>query len=120
MWPDNHLLKWRALRQVGPESFLNFHCYLMHHVLGCAKSACPFPVLDGWPTLGSITRLKWIRGKPLSKRIQACGVADRPDADCWFELFAIYNDISRLVFFWKGAQASKNHFLCRLRWKRII
>ena len=54
----------------------------------------PIPVLDGGHLVYYVA--EWIRGKPLSERIQGWGLQIGLTLIVGVMLFAIYNDISRL------------------------
>lgn len=81
-----------ASAKSGPESFLNFIAYLSIS-LG-VLNLLPIPVLDGGHLV--YYTAEWIRGKPLSERIQAWGLQIGLTLIVGVMLFAIYNDISRL------------------------
>ncbi|MFO7704915.1 MAG: sigma E protease regulator RseP [Halopseudomonas sp.] len=81
-----------ASAKSGPESFLNFIAYLSIS-LG-VLNLLPIPVLDGGHLV--YYTAEWIRGKPLSERIQAWGLQIGLALIVGVMFFAIYNDISRL------------------------
>lgn len=81
-----------ASAKSGPESFLNFIAYLSIS-LG-VLNLLPIPVLDGGHLV--YYTAEWIRGKPLSERIQAWGLQIGLTLIVGVMLFAVYNDISRL------------------------
>ena len=81
-----------ASAKSGPESFLNFIAYLSIS-LG-VLNLLPIPVLDGGHLV--YYSAEWIRGKPLSERLQAWGLQIGVALIAGVMLFAIFNDISRL------------------------
>ncbi|AQZ93283.1 sigma E protease regulator RseP [Halopseudomonas phragmitis] len=81
-----------ASAKSGLESFLTFIAYLSIS-LG-VLNLLPIPVLDGGHLV--YYTAEWIRGKPLSERIQAWGLQIGLTLIVGIMLFAIYNDISRL------------------------
>ena len=81
-----------ASAKSGPESFLSFIAYLSSS-LG-VLNLLPIPVLDGGHLVYYIA--EWIRGKPLSERIQGWGLQIGLTLIVGVMFFAIYNDISRL------------------------
>ncbi|QJD60589.1 sigma E protease regulator RseP [Pseudomonas sp. gcc21] len=81
-----------ASAKSGPESFLSFIAYLSIS-LG-VLNLLPIPVLDGGHLV--YYTAEWIRGKPLSERIQAWGLQVGLTLIVGVMVFAIYNDISRL------------------------
>ncbi len=81
-----------ASAKSGPESFLSFIAYLSIS-LG-VLNLLPIPVLDGGHLV--YYTAEWIRGKPLSERIQAWGLQIGLTLIVGVMVFAIYNDISRL------------------------
>ena len=81
-----------ASAKSGPESFLSFIAYLSIS-LG-VLNLLPIPVLDGGHLVYYIA--EWVRGKPLSERIQGWGLQIGLTLIVGVMLFAIYNDISRL------------------------
>jgi regulator of sigma E protease len=81
-----------ASARSGPESFLNFIAYLSIS-LG-VLNLLPIPVLDGGHLV--YYTAEWIRGKPLSERLQAWGLQIGVALIAGVMLFAIFNDISRL------------------------
>jgi regulator of sigma E protease len=81
-----------ASAKSGPESFLSFIAYLSIS-LG-VLNLLPIPVLDGGHLV--YYTAEWIRGKPLSERIQAWGLQIGLTLIIGVMVFAIYNDISRL------------------------
>ena len=81
-----------ASAKSGLESFLSFIAYLSIS-LG-VLNLLPIPVLDGGHLVYYIA--EWIRGKPLSERIQGWGLQIGLTLIAGVMLFAIYNDISRL------------------------
>ncbi|PKM31186.1 MAG: zinc metallopeptidase RseP [Gammaproteobacteria bacterium HGW-Gammaproteobacteria-11] len=81
-----------ASAKSGPESFLTFIAYLSIS-LG-VLNLLPIPVLDGGHLV--YYTAEWIRGKPLSERIQAWGLQIGLTLIVGVMVFAIYNDISRL------------------------
>lgn len=81
-----------ASAKSGVESFLSFIAYLSIS-LG-VLNLLPIPVLDGGHLVYYVT--EWIRGKPLSERIQGWGLQIGLTLIVGVMLFAIYNDISRL------------------------
>ncbi|SDS78133.1 site-2 protease. Metallo peptidase. MEROPS family M50B [Halopseudomonas xinjiangensis] len=81
-----------ASAKSGPESFLSFLAYLSIS-LG-VLNLLPIPVLDGGHLVYYVA--EWIRGKPLSERIQAWGLQIGLTLIVGVMVFAIYNDISRL------------------------
>ncbi|WP_150302690.1 sigma E protease regulator RseP [Pseudomonas saliphila] len=81
-----------ASAKSGPESFLNFIAYLSIS-LG-VLNLLPIPVLDGGHLV--YYTAEWVRGKPLSERIQAWGLQIGLTLIVGVMVFAIYNDISRL------------------------
>lgn len=81
-----------ASAKSGLESFLSFIAYLSIS-LG-VLNLLPIPVLDGGHLVYYVA--EWIRGKPLSERIQGWGLQIGLTLIVGVMLFAIYNDISRL------------------------
>ncbi|WP_304639368.1 sigma E protease regulator RseP [Pseudomonas sp.] len=81
-----------ASAKSGPESFLSFIAYLSIS-LG-VLNLLPIPVLDGGHLVYYVA--EWVRGKPLSERIQAWGLQIGLTLIVGVMVFAIYNDISRL------------------------
>ncbi|HDZ56151.1 MAG TPA: sigma E protease regulator RseP [Pseudomonas xinjiangensis] len=81
-----------ASAKSGPESFLSFIAYLSIS-LG-VLNLLPIPVLDGGHLV--YYSAEWIRGKPLSERIQGWGLQIGLTLIVGVMVFAIYNDISRL------------------------
>ncbi len=81
-----------ASAKSGPESFLSFLAYLSIS-LG-VLNLLPIPVLDGGHLVYYVA--EWVRGKPLSERIQAWGLQIGLTLIVGVMVFAIYNDISRL------------------------
>ena len=81
-----------ASARSGLESFLSFIAYLSIS-LG-VLNLLPIPVLDGGHLL--FYAAEWVRGKPLSERIQAWGLQIGLALILCIMLFAIYNDLSRL------------------------
>ena len=81
-----------ASAKSGLESFLSFIAYLSIS-LG-VLNLLPVPVLDGGHLVYYIA--EWVRGKPLSERIQTWGLQIGLSLIVGVMLFAIYNDISRL------------------------
>ena len=81
-----------ASAKSGPESFLSFIAYLSIS-LG-VLNLLPIPVLDGGHLVYYVA--EWIRGKPLSERIQGWGLQIGLTLIVGVMFFAIYNDISRL------------------------
>ena len=81
-----------ASAKSGLESFLSFIAYLSIS-LG-VLNLLPIPVLDGGHLVYYVA--EWIRGKPLSERIQTWGLQIGLSLIVGVMLFAIYNDISRL------------------------
>ncbi len=82
-----------ASAKSGPESFLSFIAYLSIS-LG-VLNLLPIPVLDGGHLV--YYTAEWIRGKPLSERLQAWGLQIGLTLIVGVMVFAIYNDISRLA-----------------------
>ncbi|MEH6565135.1 MAG: RIP metalloprotease RseP [Halopseudomonas sp.] len=81
-----------ASAKSGLESFLSFIAYLSIS-LG-VLNLLPVPVLDGGHLVYYLA--EWVRGKPLSERIQTWGLQIGLSLIVGVMLFAIYNDISRL------------------------
>ena len=81
-----------ASAKSGLESFLSFIAYLSIS-LG-VLNLLPIPVLDGGHLVYYVA--EWVRGKPLSERIQTWGLQIGLSLIVGGMLFAIYNDISRL------------------------
>ncbi|UAW97674.1 RIP metalloprotease RseP [Halopseudomonas nanhaiensis] len=81
-----------ASAKSGPESFLSFLAYLSIS-LG-VLNLLPIPVLDGGHLVYYVA--EWVRGKPLSERIQAWGLQIGLTLIVGVMVFAIFNDISRL------------------------
>ncbi|MNC79612.1 Metalloprotease MmpA [compost metagenome] len=54
----------------------------------------PIPVLDGGHLLFYL--VEWVRGRPLSERVQAIGVQIGISLVVGLMLLALFNDISRL------------------------
>ena len=81
-----------ASAESGLRSFLNFMAYLSIS-LG-VLNLLPVPVLDGGHLL--FYTVEWIRGKPLSERIQALGMQAGIALVLGLMLFALFNDIARL------------------------
>lgn len=81
-----------ASAESGVRSFLNFMAYLSIS-LG-VLNLLPVPVLDGGHLL--FYSLEWVRGKPLSERIQALGMQVGIALVMGLMFFAIFNDIARL------------------------
>ncbi len=81
-----------ASAKSGLESFLSFIAYLSIS-LG-VLNLLPIPVLDGGHLVYYVA--EWIRGKPLSERIQTWGLQIGLSLIVGVMLFAIYIDISRL------------------------
>ena len=81
-----------ASAKSGVESFLGFIAYLSIS-LG-VLNLLPIPVLDGGHLVYYVA--EWIRGKPLSERVQGWGLQIGLTMIVGVMLFAIYNDISRL------------------------
>ncbi|BDX19075.1 putative zinc metalloprotease [Halopseudomonas aestusnigri] len=81
-----------ASAKSGLESFLSFIAYLSIS-LG-VLNLLPIPVLDGGHLVYYVA--EWVRGKPLSERIQTWGLQIGLSLIVGVMLFAIYNDISRL------------------------
>lgn len=81
-----------ASAESGLRSFLNFMAYLSIS-LG-VLNLLPVPVLDGGHLL--FYAVEWIRGKPLSERIQALGMQVGIALVLSLMVFAVFNDIARL------------------------
>ena len=81
-----------ASAESGLRSFLNFMAYLSIS-LG-VLNLLPVPVLDGGHLL--FYTVEWIRGKPLSERIQALGMQVGIALVLSLMAFAVFNDIARL------------------------
>ena len=81
-----------ASAESGLRSFLNFMAYLSIS-LG-VLNLLPVPVLDGGHLL--FYAVEWIRGKPLSERIQALGMQLGMALVLSLMVFAVFNDIARL------------------------
>lgn len=81
-----------ASAQSGVGDFLNFLAYLSIS-LG-VLNLLPIPVLDGGHLLFYL--VEWVRGRPLSERVQAIGVQIGISLVVGLMLLALFNDISRL------------------------
>lgn len=81
-----------ASAESGLRSFLNFMAYLSIS-LG-VLNLLPVPVLDGGHLLFYV--IEWVRGKPLSERIQALGMQVGIALVLSLMIFAVFNDIARL------------------------
>lgn len=81
-----------ASAESGLRSFLNFMAYLSIS-LG-VLNLLPVPVLDGGHLL--FYAVEWVRGKPLSERIQALGMQLGMALVLSLMVFAVFNDIARL------------------------
>lgn len=81
-----------ASAESGLRSFLNFMAYLSIS-LG-VLNLLPVPVLDGGHLV--FYTLEWVRGKPLSERIQALGMQAGMALILGLMVFAVFNDIARL------------------------
>jgi regulator of sigma E protease len=81
-----------ASAQSGVGDFLNFLAYLSIS-LG-VLNLLPIPVLDGGHLLFYL--VEWVRGRPLSERVQAVGVQIGISLVVGLMLLALFNDISRL------------------------
>ena len=81
-----------ASAESGLRSFLNFMAYLSIS-LG-VLNLLPVPVLDGGHLL--FYAVEWVRGKPLSERIQALGMQIGIALVLSLMAFAVFNDIARL------------------------
>lgn len=81
-----------ASAQSGLRSFLGFMAYLSIS-LG-VLNLLPVPVLDGGHLL--FYALEWVRGKPLSERVQALGMQLGIALVLSLMAFAVFNDIARL------------------------
>ncbi len=81
-----------ASAESGLRSFLNFMAYLSIS-LG-VLNLLPVPVLDGGHLL--FYSVEWLRGKPLSERIQALGMQLGMALVLGLMVFAVFNDIARL------------------------
>ncbi|MCQ4348487.1 sigma E protease regulator RseP [Pseudomonas stutzeri] len=81
-----------ASAQSGVGDFLNFLAYLSIS-LG-VLNLLPIPVLDGGHLLFYL--VEWVRGRPLSERVQALGMQIGIGLVVGLMLLALFNDISRL------------------------
>lgn len=81
-----------ASAESGIHSFLNFLAYLSIS-LG-VLNLLPIPVLDGGHLL--FYGVEWVRGKPLSEKVQAWGMQIGIAIVMGVMFFAIFNDIARL------------------------
>ena len=81
-----------ASAQSGIGDFLSFLAYLSIS-LG-VLNLLPIPVLDGGHLLFYL--VEWVRGKPLSERVQALGMQIGISLVVGLMLLALFNDISRL------------------------
>ncbi|SFP87587.1 regulator of sigma E protease [Geopseudomonas sagittaria] len=81
-----------ASAESGGGDFLNFLAYLSIS-LG-VLNLLPIPVLDGGHLLFYL--VEWVRGRPLSERVQAIGVQIGISLVVGLMLLALFNDISRL------------------------
>ena len=81
-----------ASAQSGVGDFLNFLAYLSIS-LG-VLNLLPIPVLDGGHLL--FYMVEWVRGRPLSERVQAIGAQIGISLVIGLMLLALFNDISRL------------------------
>lgn len=81
-----------ASAQSGVGDFLNFLAYLSIS-LG-VLNLLPIPILDGGHLLFYL--VEWVRGRPLSERVQAIGVQIGVSLVVGLMLLALFNDISRL------------------------
>ncbi len=78
----------------GVEAFANFIAYLSIS-LG-VLNLLPIPVLDGGHILFGC--IEWVRGKPLSERIQQFGLNIGVAMLMSVMMIAFYNDVARLLF----------------------
>ena len=81
-----------ASAESGIRSFLNFMAYLSIS-LG-VLNLLPIPVLDGGHLLFYL--VEWIRGRPVSERIQALGMQIGIALVVCVMLLAVFNDLARL------------------------
>lgn len=81
-----------ASAENGLRSFLNFMAYLSIS-LG-VLNLLPIPVLDGGHLLFYL--VEWVRGRPLSERIQGYGMQIGMALVLCVMLFAVFNDLARL------------------------
>lgn len=81
-----------ASAQSGVGDFLSFLAYLSIS-LG-VLNLLPIPVLDGGHLL--FYMVEWVRGRPLSERVQALGMQIGISLVVGLMLLALFNDISRL------------------------
>ncbi|MFO5962016.1 RIP metalloprotease RseP, partial [Pseudomonas aeruginosa] len=81
-----------ASAQSGVGDFLNFLAYLSIS-LG-VLNLLPIPVLDGGHLLFYL--VEWVRGRPLSERVQAWGMQIGISLVVGVMLLALVNDLSRL------------------------
>ena len=81
-----------ASAESGLRSFLNFMAYLSIS-LG-VLNLLPIPVLDGGHLLFYV--VEWVRGRPLSERIQALGMQIGIALVVCVMLLAVFNDLARL------------------------
>lgn len=81
-----------ASAESGLRSFLNFLAYLSIS-LG-VLNLLPIPVLDGGHLLFYV--VEWVRGKPVSEKIQAWGMQIGIALVMCVMFFAVFNDITRL------------------------
>lgn len=81
-----------ASAESGLRSFLNFLAYLSIS-LG-VLNLLPIPVLDGGHLL--FYTVEWVRGKPVSEKIQAWGMQIGIALVMCVMFFAVFNDITRL------------------------
>jgi len=81
-----------ASAESGLRSFLNFMAYLSIS-LG-VLNLLPIPVLDGGHLLFYI--VEWVRGRPLSERIQALGMQIGIALVVGVMVLAVFNDLARL------------------------
>jgi regulator of sigma E protease len=81
-----------ASAQSGVGDFLNFLAYLSIS-LG-VLNLLPIPVLDGGHLLFYL--VEWVRGRPLSERVQAVGMQIGVSLVIGLMLLALFNDINRL------------------------
>ena len=81
-----------ASAESGLRSFLNFLAYLSIS-LG-VLNLLPIPVLDGGHLL--FYTVEWVRGKPVSEKIQTWGMQIGIALVMCVMFFAVFNDITRL------------------------
>lgn len=81
-----------ASAESGLRSFLNFMAYLSIS-LG-VLNLLPIPVLDGGHLLFYL--VEWVRGRPLSERIQGYGMQIGIALVVCVMLLAVFNDLARL------------------------